>query len=639
MMMKRGPMLSLLWGCGTLMPSVSLSSSASQSESPAGRRVPPIVYTIAGSDSGGGAGIQADLHAIHSMACHGCSAITCLTAQNSQGVTEVHAPPSSFLGQQLQTLTDDLPPRAVKIGMLGTRELAQQVGTFLQHQQTKNHEKQNVWVVLDPVMISTSGHRLIEDDAQTAMVQSVFPHANVITPNLYEAQAFLLSSSSSSKSSWSTRREIESAAHDFLTKYENAKAVLIKGGHVLFDQDKNDKDTADPSSAPPHRKALDYFLARNTDNSNQEPRLCDGHLGIWLESNWFDTVHTHGTGCTLSSSMAAALALGEEARQQQESPNAVVNNSPPLFSSGAMQAMDCVDASCLAKAYVTSGIQQSVGLGQGPGPVAHTGFPSSHETFPSIRIVPWNPLEKQEQPSGTFTPLLSYFASQTESQKKAQDPSKDEVMGRIYPIADSVEWVHRLCQVPGITDIQLRLKGETDDARIAELVQQAQDFCTAASKAKEQGRIRLWINDYWQAAIQAKCFGVHLGQEDLYQCWKQGGLAQLQEHNMALGVSTHSYGELAVALGLKPSYVSLGPIFGTQSKTVHFGPQGLETITQWRQFVPPRVPLVVIGGIGTPGLAKAVRQAGADSVAVIGAVTNAPNVPDAVDALLQAMET
>ncbi|CAB9513677.1 Hydroxymethylpyrimidine/phosphomethylpyrimidine kinase (Partial), partial [Seminavis robusta] len=91
----------------------------------------PIVYTIAGSDSGGGAGIQADLHALHTMGAHGCSAITCLTAQNSQGVTGVHAPPPEFLAAQLDCLANDLPPVAVKIGMLGTRELATVVAETL----------------------------------------------------------------------------------------------------------------------------------------------------------------------------------------------------------------------------------------------------------------------------------------------------------------------------------------------------------------------------------------------------------------------------------------------------------------------------------------------------------------------------
>jgi hydroxymethylpyrimidine kinase/phosphomethylpyrimidine kinase len=156
------------------------------------RLSPPIVYTVAGSDSGGGAGIQADLHAIHNMYCHGCSAITCLTAQNSVGVTGIHAPPLEFLQQQLDTLWDDLPPRAIKIGMLGTKELAIRVGKMLKQWKESSPVGTRLFhVVLDPVMISTSGSKLIEDDAVEAMIQHVFPHADVLTPNKFEAQALL----------------------------------------------------------------------------------------------------------------------------------------------------------------------------------------------------------------------------------------------------------------------------------------------------------------------------------------------------------------------------------------------------------------------------------------------------------------
>ena len=104
----------------------------------------------------------------------------------------------------------------------------------------------------------------------------------------------------------------------------------------------------------------------------------------------------------------------------------------------------------------------------------------------------------------------------------------------------------------------------------------------------------------------------------------------MRDKNMALGVSTHSYGELSAALGVKPSYVSLGPIFATSSKTVQFDPQGLSTVAKWRRLVPQDVPLVCIGGIGDATTLRAVREAGADCVAVIGAVTNAPDLEAAV---------
>ncbi len=155
---------------------------------------PPIVYTIAGSDSGGGAGIQADLKAIHAMGCHGCSAITCLTAQSSTGVTGVHSPPAEFLRLQLDTLVNDLYPRAIKIGMLGSKDIALEVGDFLKSLKEAHHDNGNVeppFVVLDPVMISTSGHKLLEDDAKEAIIENVFPHVDLVTPNKFEAEELL----------------------------------------------------------------------------------------------------------------------------------------------------------------------------------------------------------------------------------------------------------------------------------------------------------------------------------------------------------------------------------------------------------------------------------------------------------------
>lgn len=242
----------------TIMSSTPLSASSSSSWSP-----PPIVYTIAGSDSGGGAGIQADLHAIHALNCHGCSAITCLTAQNSRGVTEVHAPPAAFLKTQLATLTEDLSPRAVKIGMLGTCEFAETVGAFLKQCNPKP------WVVLDPVMISTSGHRLIDDSTKDAMMQHLFPLTDVLTPNKYEAEALL-------DRSLSTPEDVEQGARDLLAM--GVQSVLIKGGHTL-DEGSVDEASSDDVNAT-LGYAQDYFLS--SIPSEGEERLCDGARGVWI---------------------------------------------------------------------------------------------------------------------------------------------------------------------------------------------------------------------------------------------------------------------------------------------------------------------------------------------------------------------
>ena len=566
---------------------------------------PPIVYTIAGSDSGGGAGIQADLHALHSMGCHGCSAITCLTAQNSQGVTDVHAPPLAFLRQQLATLQCDLPPRAIKIGMLGTQELAQEVGRFLKElRESRTGEEEPPIVVLDPVMISTSGHKLIDDHAQEAIIQDVFPYVDVVTPNKFEAEALL-------GRELTTPQEVEEGAKELLAM--GAKAVLIKGGHSLAESssqsNKNAASTLDINATMGY--AQDFFVSSEPplDASGKE-RLCDGCRGVWLRSTRYDSPNTHGTGCTLSSAMAAALALGHQQRALQQQDDS--------SGTGAARAIHVIDACCLAKAYVTAGIGRGVRLGQGPGPVVHTQFPSTHQHYPSIVS---NPLEVD---TPAFLPMAAAGTTKSSS-------SNVPVLGRILPIVNTAEWVERLAKVKGVTDIQLRIKGDLTEQDILTIVQQSQQACQEAG-------VRLWINDFWEAAIQAGCFGVHLGQEDLTRCVDQGGLEKLKEKNMALGVSTHSYAELSAAIGVRPSYISLGPVFGTKSKNVAFDPQGLATVYKWRDLLCPDMPLVAIGGINDKETALQVKKAGADCIAVIGAVTKADDVDEACQMLMDAME-
>lgn len=533
---------------------------------------------------------------MHSMGCHGCTAITCLTAQNSLGVTGVHAPPPEFLRKQLDTLLSDLPPRAVKVGMLGTSELAKEVGRFLSEIK-KQHDPtyETPFVVVDPVMISTSGSRLVDDGAQEAMIEFVFPYADVLTPNKYEAEALL-------GRVLKTPKDVEDGARDILKM--GPKAVLIKGGHSLSENNDSEKDSC---VADVDGYAQDYFLS--SDDTEVE-RLCDGAAGVWLRSDRCDTIHTHGTGCTLSSAIASALAMGHQQRELYKT-----SSSSNTNISGAMTAMDTLDACVLGKAYVTAGIDKGEPLGGGPGPVAHTAFPSSHTYFPKIV-----PSFFATQP--VFPRLNSAFGSHSKN---------TNTLSPILPIVDSIEWVERLAKTNGVTDIQLRIKDTTlSQQNIISMVQAAQTIC-------ERHKVRLWINDHWEAAIAARCYGVHVGQEDLYKTVQKNGLEKLSHASIALGISTHSHAELAVALGIHPTYISLGPVFPTDSKNVSFDAQGLHIVSRWRQLIPPHVPLVAIGGIGDGRTARMVKNSGADCVAVISAVTKANDVQNAVDELVEAM--
>jgi hydroxymethylpyrimidine/phosphomethylpyrimidine kinase len=241
------------------------------------RNRPPVALTIAGSDPCGGAGIQADLKTFSALGAYGTSVITALTAQNTCGVAGVHLVPPGFVTEQLHTLVADVRIDAIKIGMLATREVAEAVGDFL-------HEFPCDIVVLDPVMVATSGDRLLSPDAAEA-VRRLVPLASIITPNLSEAADLL-----------GTR-----AATDLPQLHRQARAlleagarrVLLKGGHLV--------NGADVAPWPPGQgqagqaaqgwQAVDVFVEDGNLQELVAPRVA--------------TSNTHGTGCTLSSAIAA----------------------------------------------------------------------------------------------------------------------------------------------------------------------------------------------------------------------------------------------------------------------------------------------------------------------------------------------
>ena len=254
------------------------------------------VLTIAGSDSGGGAGIQADIKAISAMGCYAASAITAITVQNTLGVQAVHPVPLDILEGQIDAVLSDIGADAIKIGMLHSAEVVNLVAEKIEQYGIRN-------VVLDPVMVSTSGHRLIEEDAVEVIKSRLMPLARVITPNLPEAEILA-----------GTRIAGEGQFDEIARRLSvNGKvSVLLKAGHL-------EEDTL-----------VDYFY-------NAE----DGTMTL-LPSKRVNTRNTHGTGCTLSSAFAAALARGE----------------------------DLTAAAASAKAYIEqaiiSGAEYEIGGGHGP---------------------------------------------------------------------------------------------------------------------------------------------------------------------------------------------------------------------------------------------------------------------------------
>ena len=250
--------------------------------------------TIAGSDSCGGAGIQADIKTMTVNGVYAMSAVTALTAQNTTGVKDIMEVSSSFLKEQLECIFTDIYPDSVKIGMIASKELIKTVKDTLVKYKAKN-------IVLDPVMVATSGAKLISDDAIDTLKKELLPIAAVATPNIPEAEVL-------SGMKISSKEDMEAAA--VRISEENHCAVLLKGGHNL--NDTNDL-------------------------------LADGKNITWFKGKKIDNPNTHGTGCTLSSAIAANLAKG--------------------FS--------LVDSVKKAKEYISGALNAMLDLGKGSGPMNH----------------------------------------------------------------------------------------------------------------------------------------------------------------------------------------------------------------------------------------------------------------------------
>ena len=256
--------------------------------------------TIAGSDSSGGAGIQAD---IKTMTCNGIyamSAITALTAQNTTGVTAIMEVKPEFLKEQIKAVVSDIFPDAVKTGMVSSSALIKVISDSIKEYGLKN-------IVVDPVMVATSGAKLITDEAIETLKKELLPLATVITPNIPEAEVLFGSKITS-------EADMEKAAKEISKNF--GCAVLLKGGHSLND-------------------ANDYLY--------DDKGTGDAKEGIWFYGKKINNPNTHGTGCTLSSAIAANLAKG----------------------------LSLSDAVKNAKDYISGALEAMLDLGKGSGPLAH----------------------------------------------------------------------------------------------------------------------------------------------------------------------------------------------------------------------------------------------------------------------------
>lgn len=365
----------------------------------------PIVWSIAGSDPSGGAGLQADLKTMHGLGVYACTVVSALTVQNTNGVYGITPVTPDLLRNQIERLAEDLPPVAIKLGMLGGAEQVRVVAEFL--------DTTEAFVICDPVMAATSGAALLNDEGRRLLIERILPRADLLTPNIPELEKLL-------GPDFHGLENIPLAAQALLQR--GARAVLIKGGHITGES------------------CQDYFS--------------DGKQAFWLTSERQLVRHTHGTGCTLASAIAAARALGQ-----------------PL-----------ADALVIAKAYLNQGLRAGEDIGQGQGSLAHLGWPATAVDLP------WR----------------SETAEAGRSRLQFRDCGRQPL--GLYPLVDRAAWLEKLVPL-GVTTIQLRAKDLIGAALENEIV-------TAIEFARRHST-RLFINDAWEMALRHGAYGVHLGQKDL----------------------------------------------------------------------------------------------------------------------------
>jgi hydroxymethylpyrimidine kinase / phosphomethylpyrimidine kinase / thiamine-phosphate diphosphorylase len=468
---------------------------------PVAAGVRPVVWSIAGSDSAGGAGLQADLKALQAFGVHGCTAVAAITAQNSVAVTRVEPVSAELLDAQLAALAQDMPPQAIKLGLLGSVQNVHVVCQWVDHLRARGHA---LALVVDPVLGSTTGASFASAALVRVYVQELLPRATLVTPNRAEAERLGLRIGQPMTA--------------------GQPSVVITGGYDAQEQG----------------LASDWFTSPQASG--------------WLTLPRVDTTHHHGTGCTFASTAAAALASGY-----------------------------CVaDAVVLAKMATTHALRHAYAAGQGAGPVQALPDFAQH-----VENLPW--LQDQPCTQSAF-PELS-----------------NPALG-VYAVVDSAAWVRRVLAA-GIRRVQLRIKDPAEPTLAAQIGE-------SIALAHATPGAQLFINDHWQLALQHGAYGVHLGQEDL----EQVDLDALRHAGVRLGLSTHSYWEVARAWALRPSYIACGPIFATQSKDMPWIPQGLDNLRYWAGVLP--LPVVGIAGIDASNVAD-VAATGAASAAVISAITKA----------------
>jgi hydroxymethylpyrimidine kinase/phosphomethylpyrimidine kinase/thiamine-phosphate diphosphorylase len=516
----------------------------------------PVIWSIAGLDTAGGAGLSADQRAADALGVHLCPVAACLTAQNSQGVAAIYPVGVDVLSAQLQALSHDLPPRAIKTGLLGSVALIQLVAHWVDKLRAQApadmDPHQFLPLVVDPVLKASAGGAAFTNAAIVdAYRQWLLPRATVITPNRREALVLAGMDAQVEVHDWAAL-----AAHP---REQGTRAVLITGG-----------------DDPQGRWCMDW--------------LDTPHAQGWLVAPKVDTPHHHGTGCTHATAVACALALGHVA----------------------------ADAAVLANVLTRQALAHAHPAGAGAGPVKSPALPLWSR--PSQGGLPWPWLgigtalpwacDPQQQAFAPYTPPpdgLYAIVPDTARLADALGVGLRCVQWRDKRDLDALPQAQRDALLDGVLD-QADAHPDTQlfvndhgEALLQALGrrQQAQQAEPARQPQHRQGRI-----------------GLHLGQEDLLTR-PADFLQRLRAAapRLMLGLSSHSLWELARAAGCGASYIACGPILPTTTKDMPWLPQGTDNLRWWVAHSP--VPVAAIGGLLTPQDVAMAAACGPAAVCVV----------------------